>query len=360
MNNKKIKWLLSNLKVYIFACIFFLLVFENILDMSTFVILFGGPIILYLLYVSIKFMPSFVKNANKQRRLLSRFTVIPYYEPPSNIHPAIAGFLIDREIGKREFFASIFNLIINGHIAVDERNINGIYKYYLIKNKGFDGLFTCDRIISDILFYKDGKSIDSLSFNDIDIEIGTLSGFVLTKLRDLKYFEKQFYFSPHFINWCKMNNINIERIIDKSENRSNIPRKEDQNNMNDLRNSIKNYCKMNKNHKVIEFKGNSFFNNTFYTKLGAQERAKWLGFKDYLQTAERFRLNEEKIETFSKYLPYAVALGVETQWAKRFEDMEVNRVEWFRSQKDESIRRHDDHKIRFKHLIIFLGQIYTK
>jgi hypothetical protein len=70
-------------------------------------------------------------------------------------------------------------------------------------------------------------------------------------------------------------------------------------------------------------------------------------------------LDEEKVETFSKYLPYAVALGVETEWANRFKNMDIDRVEWFRSQKDESIRRHDDHGIKFKHLVRFVGRIRT-
>lgn len=344
----------------IFASLYFFLIYlPEKEDAFEIIAAFPTLLITALAFALLLIFTNQIHNLITERRYLSDFPVIAYYEPPSNIHPAIAGFLIDREIGKREFFASVFNLIISGHIAIDERNINGMYKYYLIKNKGFDGLFTCDRIVSDILFYKDGKNIDALFFDDIDINIQFLSGFILTELRNLKYFEKRFNFSPHFINWCKLNHIDIERIINKSENRQNIERKDDQNNMNDFRNTIKAYCKVNINHKVREFKSNSLFSNTFYTELGAQERAKWLGFKDYLQTAERFRLNEEQLETFSKYLPYAVALGVETQWTNRFENMNIDRIEWFRSQKDESIRRHDDHGLKFKHLIRFMGHIHT-
>ncbi len=48
------------------------------------------------------------------------------------------------------------------------------------------------------------------------------------------------------------------------------------------------------------------------------------GFKHYLSVAERERLDrmqapEETLSLFEQYLPYAVALGVETRWAKRFE-----------------------------------------
>lgn len=122
---------------------------------------------------------------------------------------------------------------------------------------------------------------------------------------------------------------------------------------------IKEYCKIYERDPVEELKQGYTSDTMNYTALGAEERAKCLGFKDYLQTAERFRMDVEKVETFSEYLPYAVALGVETEWANRFGDMNIDRVEWFRSQKSESIKRHDSQKVYFKHLIDFLGQIRT-
>ncbi len=48
------------------------------------------------------------------------------------------------------------------------------------------------------------------------------------------------------------------------------------------------------------------------------------GFKMYLSTAEKDRLNmlqapEENLELYEQYLPYAIALGVENEWGERFE-----------------------------------------
>lgn len=50
------------------------------------------------------------------------------------------------------------------------------------------------------------------------------------------------------------------------------------------------------------------------------------GFKQYLSITERERLDrmhapEDTIETFEKYLPYAIALDVENRWAERFENV---------------------------------------
>jgi uncharacterized membrane protein len=59
------------------------------------------------------------------------------------------------------------------------------------------------------------------------------------------------------------------------------------------------------------------------TKLGAQTASELDGFKMYLETAEENRLNlltppERTPELFEKLLPYAIALGVENKWGKKF------------------------------------------
>jgi uncharacterized membrane protein len=50
------------------------------------------------------------------------------------------------------------------------------------------------------------------------------------------------------------------------------------------------------------------------------------GFKMYLSTAEQERLNllhppERTPELFERYLPYAIALGVENEWGEQFTDV---------------------------------------
>lgn len=49
---------------------------------------------------------------------------------------------------------------------------------------------------------------------------------------------------------------------------------------------------------------------------GALLTEKWLGFKLYLETAERYRMQNLTPEIFEKYLPYAMIFGVEKKWAK--------------------------------------------
>lgn len=54
------------------------------------------------------------------------------------------------------------------------------------------------------------------------------------------------------------------------------------------------------------------------TKKGAEKAAQWMAFKKYLQEIERHTNLEEATEIFEKYLPYAVAFGLERSWIRKF------------------------------------------
>jgi len=65
------------------------------------------------------------------------------------------------------------------------------------------------------------------------------------------------------------------------------------------------------------------------TEVGSQVLAKVLGFKMYLHTAERYRLQNLGPDEFEKYLSYAIVFGIEDEWAKKFEGLYEKAPEWF-------------------------------
>lgn len=70
------------------------------------------------------------------------------------------------------------------------------------------------------------------------------------------------------------------------------------------------------------------------TLAGAQLAKQILGLKLYLNVAEKDRLEfhnapEKTPERFEKLLPYAIALGVENQWAKQFEGIYSSPPSWY-------------------------------
>jgi uncharacterized protein (TIGR04222 family) len=65
------------------------------------------------------------------------------------------------------------------------------------------------------------------------------------------------------------------------------------------------------------------------TARGAQEQKKWEAFKNYLEDLTRFHDVGASQEIFERYLPYAVAFGVEKEWVRRFEGMPVPPPTWY-------------------------------
>jgi len=66
------------------------------------------------------------------------------------------------------------------------------------------------------------------------------------------------------------------------------------------------------------------------TRKGAEEAAKWRAFQTYLQDLPRFQRVEEATELFDKYLPYAIAFGIERQWVNRFSQVDTPPPIWYR------------------------------
>ncbi|MEI6042593.1 MAG: DUF2207 domain-containing protein [bacterium] len=71
--------------------------------------------------------------------------------------------------------------------------------------------------------------------------------------------------------------------------------------------------------------------NPRLSKEGIVLREEWLGFKLYLETAEKYRMQNLTPEIFEKYLPYAIIFKVEKQWAKNFDSIVKGEPSWYGS-----------------------------
>ena len=70
------------------------------------------------------------------------------------------------------------------------------------------------------------------------------------------------------------------------------------------------------------------------TKKGAEAHEKILGFKWFLSVTEKDRLKfhnapAKSPKEFEEFLPYAMVLGVEKEWAGQFADLYLTPPEWF-------------------------------
>ena len=68
------------------------------------------------------------------------------------------------------------------------------------------------------------------------------------------------------------------------------------------------------------------------TKYGAEMLGKLLGFKEFINIAERDRLEmmlDQNPQYYFDVLPYAYVFGLEKKWAKKFEEIAVEQPDWY-------------------------------
>ncbi|MBV9145326.1 MAG: DUF2207 domain-containing protein, partial [Acidobacteria bacterium] len=62
---------------------------------------------------------------------------------------------------------------------------------------------------------------------------------------------------------------------------------------------------------------------------GVRTRVEIVGFQEFMNRVDADRLKRMPPDTFEKYLPYAMALGVEHRWAKAFQGIVQNAPTWY-------------------------------
>lgn len=71
------------------------------------------------------------------------------------------------------------------------------------------------------------------------------------------------------------------------------------------------------------------------TLAGAEAHRKVLGFKDYINTAEKYRVKfQEDQDIFERFLPYAMIFGLADKWADAFKGIYKGKPDWYRGQGD--------------------------
>ncbi len=70
------------------------------------------------------------------------------------------------------------------------------------------------------------------------------------------------------------------------------------------------------------------------TEQGEEAYTNWLSFKSFLSNTQKIPYTPENQNIFNKYLPYAIVLDCEVEWAKRFSEHNFVVPSWFVTDKD--------------------------
>jgi uncharacterized membrane protein len=240
-------------------------------------------------------------------------------EPPSSLSPALAGALIDEKVDTKEVIATIVDLARRGYIEMTDTKEHSTFSRgdtVFTRTKSVDDLTGFEKSVADSLF--DGTHPDQVSTKDLRNHFYTHVQPIVGQIYEGVVAAKLFFASPNKVRsrWIGYGFLTavILGII------SFILAKFDVAGWGYfVFGSIVSV--------VIIWCFSPFMPQR--TPAGAQEVRKWHAFRNYLHDLTRFQDMESAKDNFDKYLAYAIAFGVEKEWARRFEGLSVPSPGWY-------------------------------
>lgn len=250
-------------------------------------------------------------------------TIIAQYDPPTNLLPAEMGGLVFNSVRSRDFTATLIDLAYRGYLKIIEREEKTLWvkskKYSFVKKKEFSS----DTSLSDY----EKEFLEAI--------FGMAEIVELDDLKTKSLFRKTIVKLPKEI---------LEKLVKEKEYFRSIPLAREMGFLLALFAAgifISMVVALFPNFSFSILAATLISMGLWFiyllikppplTEKGIE--AKWhaLGFREYLQVAERFRLGALTPETFEKYLSYAVVFGVEQKWAERFADIYKTQPDWYES-----------------------------
>jgi len=224
-----------------------------------------------------------------------RGVVFPHYEPPAGYSPASARFITRMSYDNRVFTAAILSLAVKGHLEIDEAR----GKYTLRRRGSGEALAAGERALLGALFA-------SAQAVELDNKNHALLG--KAKIAHRKSLQRD-YQTKYFLTNTAMLAPSVGAALA-------------------LAVAIKLLGGFTPAVTVV-FVALLGAHAVFYyllrapTMQGRRFMDKLEGFRTYLEVAEKDELNlrnppAKTPELFERYLPFALALGVEQKWAEKF------------------------------------------
>lgn len=212
----------------------------------------------------------------------NNLTVVPQYEPYRDVLPMFSGVLIDGRLDGRDVTAGILYLAENGFIKIKKT---------------------------------DRKALFFINIDDYEVKL----------LKPISDASTHFHRKLLYLIFSELGVGEVVSLGDLKKNQST---------------QRKNYKKLQELKKSVEkdLVERGFYEKKFGFRRKTQKgyEAVWhlKGFKDFLKVTdeERFKFHnapKKSPEQFLQYLPFAVAFGVEKEWAEVFKDITIDQPDWY-------------------------------
>ena len=249
-------------------------------------------------------------------------SVAPQYEPPKGMCPAEAGTLLDDTIHPRDITSTIVDLAVRGYIKIEEK----VDTFIVFHHK--DYLFT-------LVKPREQWGTDLTPHERVMLDNIFLSGSG-TRLSDLK---NRFYTVIPIVRqdiMLSLKNKGIYTLDPESANGYSIAAGVA---IAILAVGVQVLGWMNLFYSIPLVIGSVLVSAIIWwlfarqmtakTLAGSRTRIAVLGFQEFMNRVDADRIKRMPPDTFEKYLAFAMALGVEHQWAKAFDGIIKDPPTWY-------------------------------
>ncbi len=249
-------------------------------------------------------------------------SVAPQYEPPKGLSPAEAGTLIDDIIHPRDITCTVVDLAVRGYIKIEEKVDTFLvfhhkdYMFHLVKPREQWGpdLTPHERVMLENIFLGGPETRLSSLKNRFYTVIPIVRQDIMSALKDKGIYT----LDPESANAYSIVAAAVIALLVVG---------------------IQVMGWMNLFYSVPLVIGSVLVSALIWwlfarqmtakTVSGARTRIEVLGFQEFMNRVDADRIRTLSADTFEKFLPFAMALGVEHHWAQTFDGIVKDPPSWY-------------------------------
>jgi uncharacterized membrane protein len=249
-------------------------------------------------------------------------SVAPMYEPPKDMTPAEVGSLMDDAVKPRDITSTLVDLAVKGYLKIEEKEAKTLlfshrdYVFHLLKPQSeWASLEAHERVMLNHMF---AGGLTEVHLSDLKnqfyVAIPTMKGNILAELKS----KGMYSVDPESAHAYVLAGVLftaapfvLAQVFGAAS----------------LLDSPGLLIAAGLIAVVIIFLFAQIM--TAKSRKGVDTKVEILGFQEFVNRVDADRLKRMPPDTFEKFLPYAMALGIENRWAKAFQGIVQNPPNWY-------------------------------
>jgi len=248
-------------------------------------------------------------------------SVAPMYEPPKGMTPAETGTLVDDSVDPRDITSTVVDLAVRGYLKIEETQDRHLifshkdYIFHLVKPRDqWTGLAPHELVLLNHMFDTgDDRTLSSLK-NQFYTAIPPIKADIIGSLKNKGMYTIDPDSSTGYILVgailvaLPFVLLQVTGVVDF------------------FLEPVMPIVSIAIAALIVFLFGRAM---TAKSLLGQRTKVEILGFQEFMNRVDADRLKRMPPDTFEKFLPYAMALGVEHHWAQAFKDIVRDPPSWY-------------------------------